>query len=587
MNLMDRSDPGRSITSRTAPLRRRVLPLLAAGGVALTSVALGTLRPAPVSAQSAGVATDYAAEAFGDPWDWSNPEDGGPATDLLSSGITSSSISTGELHFNVSGPSFWYFLQGGYADSTPTGKDANLHPVDAARYDRIVMKITSSQNISAGLLWFACNNSDSCGGGVPIDIRGGTNVYDIPLGPARLLTHPWNGQISSMRLDFAPNVSTELSFDWIRLTSMQAGQVDEWRGPVPDVVDPDAAGGDDFATLTRNGDAWDFDKSTDYLRADNATVSVADGRLNGTNAAPALNDPSVTFKVPVAFKGDDFHRMTVRWSFDGPFSLKDSAGGGMNARIVWRIAGTPPTPDGKDLQESRDIVMYPWENEVSVDLATNPASAVVDPRPGKAKIGWAGQSIELVRFDPNEDPGPRAWHIDDVRLAADDAGETSFDIKLRDNKPGAGTTADVFTDSDQAGFDGSAIAQGVDLSSGTATVHWEPPAGTNGKFWIYTVVKRGNAVVKRYSTGPVVMGRKSGVGAYQFGPAVGGPASQIGIADAPPAGATPTTIAPVPTTVAPVTTAPTSLALKPKTKVLKNSLVPTTKKAKPTTTKKR
>jgi hypothetical protein len=537
--------------------------MLTALAVVVGGLVFSAAQPAPVAAQTAGVATDYAVEAFGDPWDWSNPEDGGPAEDLLSAGIASSTVSGGEVHFTVNRPAFWFFLQGGYADSTPTGKDASAHPVDAARFNRIVMRISSSQNISAGLLWFACSDRDDCGGGIPLDIRAGSHTYDINLGPARFLTHPWSGLIRSMRIDFDPRVSTDIGVDWIRLTNVGAGPVDQWSGPVPEITDPDMSGGDDFATLTRNGDAWDFDKPTDYLRADNAAVNLNGGQLHGVNAAPGMNDPSVTMKVPVAFKGEDFHRMTVRWSFDGPFSLKDSPGGGMNARIVWRIAGTPPTPDGKDLQESRDIIMYPTEKEFTVDLATNPASAVVDPRPGKAKIGWAGQTIELVRFDPNEDPGPRSWHIDDVRLAADDAGESSFDVRLHDANPGGGTTADVYADNDATGFDGALIAQGVDLSSGDATVKWTPPAGTNGKYWIHMTVRRGNAVVSRYSSGPVQIGRKSGAGAYQFGPAVGGPASQVGVADIVPGAAAPAP-APVPT-VAPAssTTVPTSLALRP------------------------
>lgn len=539
--------------------RRRLIPITLSA-VALASMTLAAAQPVKLSAQV--TATDYSVEAFGDAWDWSNPEDGGPAEDLLSAGIQSSTIEGGQLHFTVNKPSFWFFLQGGYADSTPTGKDASAHPVDASKYNRIVMRITSSANLSAGLLWFACSNSDNCGGGIPLDIRSGTNTYDINLGPARLLTHPWNGQINSMRLDFAPSGSTDLAIDWIRLTNSGAGPVDQWNGPVPELVSPSIRGGDDFATLTRNGDAWDFDQPTDYLRADNATVNLSGGQLHGVNAAPAMNDPSVTLKVPKAFKGDDFHRMTVKWSYDGPFSLKDSVGGGMNARIVWRIAGTAPTPDGKDLQESRDIIMYPTEHEFTVDLASNPASAVVDPRPGKAKIGWAGQMIELVRFDPNEDPGPRSWHIDDVRLAADDAGETSFDIKLKDANPGPGTTAEVYADNDASGFDGTLIAQGVDLSSGQATVAWTPSAGTKGKFWIHTTVRRGNATVSKYSSGPVQIGRKSGVGAYEFGAAVGGPASQVGIADSPAAGTSPPPTAaslPVLTTT---TTTPISLALK-------------------------
>jgi hypothetical protein len=549
-------------------IARRIGALTAFASLAAMT-ATGITPQGTATAQTAvspAAPSDYATEAFGDPWDWSNVEDGGPSRDLLSAGIETSRVENGQLSFTVDKPSFWFFLQGGYVDSTPTGRDANLYLVDANRFNRMVMRITSSQALSAGLLWFGCTEGDSCVGGVPINIKPGTHDYDLPLGNAILATRPWGGKISAMRLDFQPSSATQVSVDWMRLTNQASGPVGEWTGPVPSITDPDITGGDDFATLTRNGDAWDFDQSTDVLRADNATIKVEGGQVNGVNALPGMNDPSVTMKVPVAFNGSDFHRATVKWSFDGPFSLRDEPGGGMNARLVWRIAGTPPTADGQDLQESRDVVMYPTEREFTVDLATNPANAVVDPRPGKAKIGWAGQVIELFRFDPNEDPGPRSWRIDSVKLAADDAAETSFNIKLADANPAPGTTAEVFVDSDNAGYDGKLIASGVDLSSGNAVVPWTPAAGTVGTFWVYTTVKRGNFAVTRYSSGPVQMGRKTGLSAYKFGPAVGGPASQIGIADTPPVGATP------PAVVAPVTTLPpATLALKPAAKPAKKA----------------
>ncbi len=521
------------MTIRMKHARRLIArrPLLA-GGVALLSVMATLFGNGDAATAQSSVAPDYAVEAFGDPWDYANPEDGGPSDGLLSTGIESSSLSDGQLKFRVSGPSYWFFLQGGYADSMATGRDASAHPVDASRFNRLVIRMSSSSYMGAGIRWFGCAEGPNCVGGTGFGLQPGMNTYDIPLGASNAGSLNWGGKIIALRIDFAPSTSADIAIDWIRLTST-GGSVDQWAGPVPAIVEPDITGGDDYATIARNGDAWDFDQQTDYLRADNATVSVANGVISGVNAGPAMNDPSVTLRVPKAFQGDDFHRMTVRWSYDGPFSLKDSPGGGMNARIVWRIAGTPPTATGKDLQESRDIVMYPTESEFTVDLASNPPIAVTDPRPDKVRIGWSGQLIELVRFDPNEDPGPRAWRVDSVKLAADDAGLDSFDVVLADANPGPGTQADVYVDTDNKDFDGAVIARNVDLSSGRATVTWRPPAGTKGTYWVHTTVRRGGAAVQRYSSGPVRMGVASGPTAYTFGPAVGGPASQVGVSDAP------------------------------------------------------
>ena len=87
--------------------------------------------------------------------------------------------------------------------------------------------------------------------------------------------------------------------------------------------------------------------------------------------------------------------------------------------------------------------------------------------------------------------------------------------------------ATVFADSDRNGFDGQVVADGVDLSSGRATVTWRPPAGTRGTYWIHVTMRRGGAEARTYSGGPVRMGDPVGAASYQFGPAVGGPNSQV------------------------------------------------------------
>ncbi len=87
------------------------------------------------------------------------------------------------------------------------------------------MRISSSQGLSAGLLWFGCTEGPNCVGGVPINIKPGTHDYDLPLGNAILATRPWGGKISAMRLDFQPASTTQVSIDWIRLTNQAAGPV--------------------------------------------------------------------------------------------------------------------------------------------------------------------------------------------------------------------------------------------------------------------------------------------------------------------------------------------------------------------------
>ncbi len=518
------TDRHRSCTNRLA--RRCAVACTLLAGLSLSAVS-GIASSPPAGAQAAGAPPDYAAETFGDPWDYNNPQDQIVLEGQQTVGLQNAQIGGGAFRFDVSGPSYFHFLWGGYPDSTPTNRDGALNPVDTSRFNRLVMKVTTSQYTPAGIRWYSCENIASCEGGTAVTLLEGTHVYDIPLGASTAGSLNWGGRIISMRMLFAPYSATHVDVDWIRLTN-GSGPVDEWTGPTPVIDDPDITGGTDYATLTRNGDAWDFSEATDYLRLDNAAGGISNGQLAATNAGPVINDPGVTLKMPVAFKGDDFHRATVTFVNDGPFSLQDKVGGGSNARFMWRIAGTALRKDGLHNQVSRDLVIYPGQNSLTVDLKTNPSVDVVDPRHSGPKVGWAGQMIEMFRFDPNEDRGARSFRVDSVKLADDDAGETGFSIKLHDAIPGSGTTVSLYADTDRSGFDGTPIAEGVDLSSGSATLNWNPPAGTKGMFWIYAVATRSGATARTYATGPVRIG-SAALGSYQFGPGVGGPFSQINV----------------------------------------------------------
>jgi hypothetical protein len=511
-----------------APLRRARLtaPFVAA---ALVAVVLGGgAGPLPRAAAVAGSGADYAVESLGDPWDYANADDQRIVEGQTSVGILNSRISGGQLRFDINGPAYFHPLWGGYPDTQPVNRDGALRPIDTGRYTRLVMKVTASRYTPAGLRWYTCvAQNASCEGGRAVTLEEGTRVYDVPLaadGTGGAV--PWAGSAPiSLRILFSPYGPTQIDVDWIRLTG-GTGPVDEWNGPVPVIDDPDVTGGADYSTLVR-GKPWDFTTADDLLRLDNAVGGIENGQLVATNSGPVTNDPAVTLRVPQAFLGDQFHRITVRWTYEGAFNLEDKVGGGMNARLMWRIAGTPLRPDGLHNEVSRDVTTFPGEDRFTIDLKTNPSSAAVDPRHPSPKIGWAGQRIEMLRFDPNEDRGPRRWRVDDVKLAGDDAAESSFDIQLRDANPAPGTTATVFADGDRIGFDGQVVADGVDLSSGRATVTWRPPAGTRGTYWIHVTMRRGGAEARTYSGGPVRMGDPVGVSSYQFGPAVGGPNSQV------------------------------------------------------------
>ncbi len=507
-------------------MRRRVFSALGGAFSLALMVCVSAVVQKPATAQSSiGIGVDYATETWGDPWDYNNPEDQILVDRQTTVGLQNEVVANGKLSFDVTGGSYFHMIWGGYPDSVPTNRDGALAPVDTNRYNRIVMKVTASAYTPAGLSWFTCLHQDgSCQGEMPVTLDAGTKIYDVPLVNVSGST-PWQGMNPiSLRMLFSPYGPTHIDVDWVRLTNSASGPIDEWNGPVTQILDPDITGGSDYATSARGGDAWDFNSADDYLRVDNVAGQVQNGMLEGTNTGPFINDPGVTLRVPTAYSADDFHRATVHYTYDGAMNLEDKAGGGQNARLMWRIAGTPLAKDGSHNQVSRDIVTFPGQASFTVDLKTNPATDAVDPR-SRPRIGYAGQMIEMFRFDPNEDRGARRWHLDSVKLADDDAGETGFSIRLRDANPAPGTRVALFSDSDSRGFDGQQIADGVDLSAGIATVDWQPPSGTKGLFWIYAITTRGAVSTRTYSTGPVRIG--SPVGKYTFGPATGGPQGQI------------------------------------------------------------
>ena len=263
--------------------------------------------------------------------------------------------------------------------------------------------------------------------------------------------------------------------------------------PEPQILSPSLAGGDDWATTVRH-DPWDFQQASDVASVDNASVTIGGGQLNGTNAGPRPNDPSFYLAVPTPIDATTYHRLTVKVHYDGPFSLGDESGGGMVARLIWTL---PLQTTGQNNQISNDIVVYPGDNTISVDLRTNPPGAINDDSVALPdRLGWGGPqspNVYGVRFDPNEDPGPRTWRVTSVSLTAEDRGRPDFDVQFRDNAFKAGTTTDLYADTSGTGTGGVKIASGLATAAGINHFDWRgtdvngSPLGA-GAFHIYAVM---------------------------------------------------------------------------------------------------
>ncbi|HUR48100.1 MAG TPA: cell wall-binding repeat-containing protein [Acidimicrobiales bacterium] len=268
--------------------------------------------------------------------------------------------------------------------------------------------------------------------------------------------------------------------------------------PQPVVTNPDAAGGTDYASAVR-GDAWDFDQASDAGTANAQNVTFANSAINGTNGPPNQNDPQVLLPLgPAPVDASRFHRLSFSYSYGGAFGLEDAPGGGTMSRIIWEVLGGGPN----NYQDLNDLVTYQGPNNVVVDLAGLPLGTLIDEEQQGARIGWMGQQITSLRFDPNEDPGARTWSVADIRLAEDDAaGPEGFDITFRDNAWEEGTTAEIFVDTDAGGFNGTRVGE-MNVVNGINTFRWVPQVG-GGLYFPYVVLNDGSATAGAYASGPV------------------------------------------------------------------------------------
>ncbi len=267
--------------------------------------------------------------------------------------------------------------------------------------------------------------------------------------------------------------------------------------PRPVILSPSAAQGTDYATSVRK-DPWDMAQRTDF-RLTGATLLGMNGLWFA--AQNTGNDPNVYLPMPKPFLGSTFHRVQVHVALLGSYGLGGESGGGCVGRLMWTTAQGGPTK----WQTTDDLVLYPGWNAVTVDMATSPSSAIVDPVLGVNRIGWAGQSITALRFDPNEDPGPRRWFLDDVRVETDPASSAgTFSVQFSDLAGLPGTTASV----EAVGTGGQVfiVASGRVVQSGVNTVAWHPgrnvPVGT---YRIRVVLSSSAGSTARWASVPLRM----------------------------------------------------------------------------------
>ncbi|WP_423923970.1 hypothetical protein ACPEEZ_06640 [Frigoribacterium sp. 2-23] len=441
---------------------------------------------------------DFASENYGDPWDYANAED--QNTDLSNS--PSISVSGGKLIIDIR-PGTTFQPVASIDGSLPYGRDGAASPITPTRYKHLSFRMDQPARGIGAIYWFTCRSlAATCGGGLTFPLVPGDHVYDIALDGTSILAakQPWT-KANVTGLMIQPVVlpdgaaTVRASMDWMRLFSPERPHASLPPGtysdvsieaiPIPVIDSPTPLEGQDIATAQR-GSPWLLTSAASAnaagVRVTNATVSGYGSRgMTATNSAPVRNDPQVSFAV-APFNASKYHHMSFEMTYDGAFDLNDAEGGGKMARLIWGVQSTT-TP-----QVSDDILTWSKGNgrEVYLDLA---AGSVTDPESGGPRVGWAGQTVTSVRFDPNEDPGAATWNLKSLALRADPEARQSTTVRFHDNAWVSGTTADVKVGTGASGTPYETIASGVPVSQGANSVLFDLGSRPQGSYRVQVILR--------------------------------------------------------------------------------------------------
>jgi hypothetical protein len=275
--------------------------------------------------------------------------------------------------------------------------------------------------------------------------------------------------------------------------------------PTLSVIDPDASGGEDFATAVL-GNAWDMNDAADFRFDNGATIvdhlvtrGVSGGQFNGVSDGTAV---AMSGSVPVGdpqlyllsgngvIDTSKYRYLTFGLQVDGAFDLER----GSVARVFWGSASGSGAP--YKLTTTKDIITWPGMNTYTLDLAAL-STANGGLEPGGA-TPWTAAGVRHLRIDPHEFAEQRGFHFGSVKLAAmDETAADSFKIRFAasdtDNDP---VSLSLYYATDTNPSSGKKlIASNVSAASGQYA--WSTAAVPPGVYYVYAEASDGMNVVGR------------------------------------------------------------------------------------------
>ncbi len=287
--------------------------------------------------------------------------------------------------------------------------------------------------------------------------------------------------------------------------------------PLIHITEPDQSGGADFATdVLRN--PWDMNDLSDVVHGVNIVPHVINESANGIYTATSdgqvmnyvgnipVGDPQVyllsnqrTSNTADIIDTTKYHRVTFDMTIDRAFDL----GRGSIARVFWGSNSSDTAPGGTPYQVTltQDIIMWPGTNTYTVDLSTLTSGNGIEP--GSLGIPWSQQPVRHFRIDPFEFGEPVTFHVDNVKLAADDETTNSkFTIKWTGSDADAGDTPVVALYYQATNGAPVLITGNVPMSAGQYV--WDTTGVPNGTYSILAVASDAyNQSAPQSSTGPL------------------------------------------------------------------------------------
>ena len=230
-----------------------------------------------------------------------------------------------------------------------------------------------------------------------------------------------------------------------------SGQLEVNAAPILHFTQPSYTSGDDYATVA--GNPWDFDSAADLASVDNGSYTIQNGVLAVT-VPSGKEDVRVWMSVPIPIARHSYHYLTYRLWYDYPYTLQDV---GQVARVFW---GREPTTEAT----SNFIYDYPGWQTYNLDLNT------IKLYRG---LPWLTDDWTIFRIDPiaNLTGQTVTFYLDFLKLTSDEVADTYAEIKWAltelDSK---GVTMDLYYDTDNKGFNGTAIAQVEVSGQGVSSV---------------------------------------------------------------------------------------------------------------------